>query len=730
MSNKKLILIVVSSVWINTVFANPELSYQVVEQPITIDSPRIGINLGDWVSWGASQLMVNVLKNPGFEGIIDRAIVIVKNSTALSFSDDMNWTKRSDGFWSGAQFDIRTGLKAGTQGTLFNSSSAGKDGLPEFSVTGRAPQLQSDDVVSLTRIDDTDLPSQWWFSKDLLPGQLSVITSEKRPGSPGVRTLAIKPKSEKPVEIFSYLDAIGDRAGKLLPVNGEWKLRFWMRQTESNAKLTIRFQRNGSQPFFQETFQPTSEWQIYERSFKAHDVGASGTLQLSLLGEGTNGLILLDDIELGAAPTKADANPIFRSELITALKRLNPGYLRDWQGQLGDTFENRIAPTFARRPTRYRPDENSTFSYSLPDFFQLVRNVDAQPWIIIPPTFNDQELQNLGAYLTEQIKKYDFKEMLVEFGNENWNQTFRPAGIPDYSMHGAAATRAFKYLLIGAKNHPAIKTIVNGQYVNPWLSLKILDSVENANALAIAPYFLFTLNKTDNILSTLFKQDDFFKEAFTGTQSRDKELMIYEVNLHTTSGDAPATMRDIATTSSAAGAALAKRLLTAINLGVKRQCVYTLAQYDAFIESNQGQQDLVKLWGVVRDLGGTQLLRPTGLAMSMINEVLPADIHDLKSLDQATDKDITLTAFHNQNGWGLTAVSAKPDKQKINVHFPNQKPKQLWRILRLDSSSPEANNEKDENVRIKEEQITSQTDTFEVIIPPYGLIVALPVKTL
>jgi hypothetical protein len=720
---KKPAILILCAFFLSSVEADTGLQFQVDPQAMTSNSPRLGINLGDWSAWGASQLPINVLKNPGFEGIIDRAIIIVKAADAFGFSDNTVWTQRPDGFWAGAQYDVRSGAQAGTQGVLFDSLAVGKQKLPEFIVTGKAPALLPGDVVSLTRVNDKELPSQWWFSKDLLPGQLTVVSNDKRPGSPGVRALALKPLPGKPVEILSYLDAIGDRAGKLLPIKGIWKLCFWMRQTEPGAKITVSFRRlNGGEAFYQETFQPTAQWQVFERSFNAQDNGAPGTLELSLRSEGNNGSIVLDDMELGSVSGSNASS--FRPELLTVLKQLQPGYLRDWQGQLGDTFKNRAAILFARRASRYRPGEESSFSYNLEEFFQLAQAVGSQPWIIVPPTMGDQELRKLGQYLSSQIKAFHFKEMLVEFGNENWNSVFRPAGIPDYKAHGEAATRAFQQLMKGAKNHPAIRTIVNGQYVNPWLSLKFLDGVPNAHALAVAPYFLFKLDETDNLLTALFEQDDFYTETMAATLTRGKELMIYEVNLHTTLGNASSTTRELATTSSAAGAALARRLMTALNLGVKRQCLYTLAQYDAFIEPSPDKREIVKLWGVVRDLGDTQRFRPTGLVMAMLNQVLPADIHKVNSLDADVDKNITLTAFHNTKGWALAAVSAKAYQQKITIHFPG-KQQQLWRVLRLDSPSPTASNENNENVRIKEEHMISQNDTISLTIPAYGFVVML-----
>ncbi len=64
-------------------------------------APRIGLNLADWSTWGAAQFMANVLKNPGFEGVIDRTLVIVSQADFRGFSDDTSWTGRPDGFWAG-----------------------------------------------------------------------------------------------------------------------------------------------------------------------------------------------------------------------------------------------------------------------------------------------------------------------------------------------------------------------------------------------------------------------------------------------------------------------------------------------------------------------------------------------------------------------------------------------------------------------------------------------------
>jgi hypothetical protein len=168
---------------------------------------------------------------------------------------------------------------------------------------------------------------------------------------------------------------------------------------------------------------------------------------------------------------------------------------------------------------------------------------------------------------------------------------------------------------------------------------------------------------------------------------------------------------------------LAKRLLTALNLGVKRQCLYQLSQYDSFLEQ-QGNRELVKLWGIMRDLGSPQRFRPTGLAMSMLNQALPADVYLIKSQDSNLDKAIILTAFHNKNkkSWAIAAVSAKPNRQEITVNFPVQKQKLAWSVLHLKGSSPFSNNENAEDVLVVEEQITSDENKVSLILQPFEFV--------
>lgn len=54
---------------------NAPVQLKFPNSPTQRDVPRIGLNMGGWTFYGAEQIMSNVLKNPGFEGRIDRIVL-------------------------------------------------------------------------------------------------------------------------------------------------------------------------------------------------------------------------------------------------------------------------------------------------------------------------------------------------------------------------------------------------------------------------------------------------------------------------------------------------------------------------------------------------------------------------------------------------------------------------------------------------------------------------------
>lgn len=721
------LLVVASSV----VSAAETVSLQVEPTVKIKDVQRFGVNLGTWTSWGAEQLAANILKNPGFEGISDRAIVIVKSVGGRRFTDDAAWLARSDGFWIGARYDIRTGPAAGSTGRIIDSRRAGRGGLPEFITEDEIPALTPGDVVSLTRQSDSQLPTQWWIAEDSR-GQVTTIRGRTRPGSPGVRALLLTAVPKRPAQITSHLDTIAERAGIMLPVTGPWRFSFWARLDSGAPTLTVVFRRHGALPFFSQTLTLTPEWRQYEFSFPTTDANTPAALELSFRTSEEPGRILLDDVELGAVQTPTDQAPVsaFRAEVVETLQRLRPGYLRDWQGQLGDTLENRLAAPFARRASRYRPDGliGVDYGYSLPEFLDLCVRVGARPWLIVPTTFSDDELVGLGRFLRERTAMDHFPEILLEFGNENWNAIFRPGGIALPRMHGEVADRAFRKIREGAGLTMPLRMVVNGQHANPPYALDFATLTPSADALAVAPYILSSLQAGLSLsarLTALFGGDEGRLQTIAqGLQAADKDLAIAEVNLHTLGGSAPPQERDQLTAGAASGSALAKTLLDALALGARRQCVYVLTGYETNLQETPGS---TKLWGIVRDLGATRRLRPTGLAVAMLNQAVAGDLYNIHTADSRARESMSVGVFRSEHGWSAALVSSAPFSRTVSLHFPASLPDQPpRRLLRLDTSDPEATNEIHEDVRVLEETVTPQGTTVTVSLPAWGLVVLLP----
>lgn len=695
--------------------AGEPLRLRVAATAATKAVPRVGVNLGTWSAWGAEQLMANVLKNPGFEGTIDRAVVRVSSVRESRFADDDKWLARPDGFWVGGSYDVRTGQAAGRVGTLVDSRARGPDGLPQMRSESAIEGLAPGDVVVLTRVSDDGPPANWTLPA---PSVGRVRPSDDvRPASPGRRSLSLEARPGAPVEVVSWLDSIGERGGRMLPLDGPWRLSIWARG-EAGAKLTVSVKRVGTQPLLERTVSPGTVWTEETFDFAGRDAGAAAALEVRLTAR--DGPVRLDDVGLAS---RREGGGAFRVEVLEVLERLSPGLLRDWQGQLGDTLENRLAPPLARRASRYRPEGAADFGYSIPEVLDLCRRVGAKPWIVVPPAFSDAEWRGLGRFLATSAR--DLGEVVVELGNENWNPTFRPGGVADPAAHGALATRGFRLLREAVGGLPVLRLAVNGPHADPDRALAFSGFASGRDLLAVAPYVLHSLAPglpPEHRLDALFEGDGGrLARVAAGLREPGVELAVAEVNVHALGGTAPAGERGPVVAGAAAGSAVARRLLEGALLGARRQCVWSLAGFQAFTSARA----LAPLFGVARDLGPTRRLRPSGLALSILNAALPADIHRVDCERGSRARDVTVVAFRNASGWSLVAASAEASAVDVEVTLPREG-KRPARILVLRAATPLATNEDAELVTVGESPLPAAGDVLRFTVPARGLVAAVP----
>lgn len=705
-------------------FASP-ISLEVDPVPIKESPSRIGINLGQWKTWGGEQYGKNLIQLPGFEGEIDRLIVFVTRSNKNSFSDEKH-NAYSDGLWNGAKWEIRTGTSQGKKGFVKKSTKSGADGFPQYFSETPLPPLEKDDVIVLTKQTPGDIGRFWNFSKEH-KSKISLDPTKSRPESPGSQSLLISPARNEKIAMSYYLDHLGKTAGKLIKIEGPWHFSIWLKAENEKGRITASFRRTNDTPkFFQKQIFPTTEWKKYSIDFIAKDTGNPALLDLKLEGEGAK--IWVDDIFLG--PVQDDNDTAFREEVIDALKELRPSVIRTKE-YLGDTFDNRIAPPFERKywihRLRGRDTGSTIFAFSYQEFLDLCEEVNANPWFIIPTTSSNEKYFQFGEFLAEYANTNRFSEVVLEFGNENWNSMFRPQAFswPHMDEHGLVAQGAFQNIIAGSNGTVSLNTMVNGQHVSPGKSFAYLDSTPNADTLAVAAYFMGSLNKDtpdSEILKKLFQDDPGkLKEAYDGTRERGKSFGIYEVNLHTSQGNAPSNKRDRVVAGAASGAALAKRLLYCLKLGADPIAVFNLAQFDS---KAWDISDSVKLWGITRTFGPPMRFRPTGLAMVMLNRVISGDMYDINPIDSSSKTDkLTVAAFKPSDMWTAAIVSENEKPIELEILFPDDGHPMPTTYQILKSATPFETNEIDENVTIAEKTLETDNRTARFSIPAWGFVV-------
>ncbi len=680
--------------------------------------PRYGLNLGGSGTWGAEQLRANVLANPGFEAVIDRTLFILQTANGTRLIDDAAWLVRPDGFWSGGHINVRTGAAAGQSGNVLDSYRQAGNGPTALLLDTAIPNLGTGDVISVQRVDPLQPAPLWW------PGQGRVANApdDPRPGSPGQQSVRLLATPGHPAELLHYLDNIAERAGRLLPVTGTWRFELWARSAEDHGRLHINFNRSGHRPYLDHDISLTSEWQKYTFDIHAENDEAAGVLTLGITA--ADGEVRIDDAYLGEADPAAGG---FRRDVVATLKTLHPGFLRDWQGQLGDTLTNRFASEWQHHPVRYRPGDNEVqFHYGIPDFLALCAAVDAQPWLVAPTTFDDEEWRQFGHDLRVAADRYGFHDVMVEFGNENWNPLFRPAGIPNAVTHAAAADRAFRLLREGSGGDSRLHTVVNAQFVNPDSPKQIGAASRMADRVAVAPYFLYRLNAgislNDAVANALAEDGDLIQREARTAQAQGKRLAVYEENFHTTLGNADADTRNAVVTGAASGPALARRLLQGTLAGVREQAVYTFSGFDNYLqeESAQKEKGLVRLWGVTRDLASVDRLRPTGLALALLNRVAG---NGARTVACAGSPCAGLTAV-SYGGTRLALVSARAEASQIQVAIPCSGG--TLQLDVLDGSHPERNNENTAQVHIAESRINCTNQLVTFTLPAYSLAALHP----
>ena len=750
----------------------------VVEDDVLLeDVKKLGVNLGKHDQYGASQLLKNVITNPGFEaGEFATLLFVDEGASDGTFQQDnwqVSWNSarigQSEGFWDGAEYEVLLGETAGQQGVVERFRHDNDRYTFDVSNSGGRAFADEDLVVLRQPVAG--------FEGDR--HQLAVADpNETRPDSPGTQSLKLLPVASGFNASHRYfMDSFwrdGDTtAGKLLVIEGNWRFEVWARGARNGDALGVTFEREGERTFFSEAFPLSTAWQKYVYEFyvppgtdPVDTPGPNNLLALNLVIPNSAEAVWIDDIGL----TRRDyTNPtVFTDKVVAALEELEPGIIRNWGNQLGSSLENQLAEPWARKTTGHSPRAATplTWDYSLHEFLELCQLVGAEPWYVIPPTWTDDEYVSLMAYLGApagsniwgnkraelgQVAPWTevFPEIHLEFGNELWGGNAGNDPFIGATFRGGIRVGELAGEKIGRMKESSFyeqdrfNFIIGGQFPFPERQGQIEAGSNQHDSLALSPYFgeLETYENDEEIFYPLFSrplQDVTFGKLSQSLDQmrvvrRDTDLAVYEINFHTTEGETELGIRNEFVTGVNGGLALPLYMLTYQKmLGVQNQAAFVLSQHSF----RMGSGEYVRMWGLLRDMESTGLKRPTWLGLELANDAIRGDL--LRTSHGGADPKYTQApinaitgpvqlpllqsfAYRDGDDYALLLLNLDlTEEMTVIVQSPTT-PDPNALVHQLASDSIYDNNESAENVTVETIQLSDFSQSYELVLPPHSL---------
>jgi hypothetical protein len=717
---------------------------RVTSQVILPGVTRLGINLGEQNYYDSGQMVRNLLyRNPGFEGMAYRSILHCIAAGPSNCTDTRHSFTWPAGFWDGASFEVLDGAAAGRRGTVKASAPSG--GGFGLTLDGAGPAIGAGDWLAVSKEFPGDPVSGWW-PKAQGGARFDAERKDLSPETQGRQALRIEASGPgQSVELKSYFDSMDVTFVRL---RGRYRLSFRAKSLAGSRTLHAHVRRiiNGKADYLEQDFQLTPAWADYHAEFSAAEgAGPAGPVEAGFSVDGAS--LLLDDVDLEQVGGDAANKTAFRDEVLQTLRQLRPGVLRlmSSHAQLGSTIDNLLAPPLARQRPGFAVWQTTMedIPVGIPEFLELSQEVGAEPWIVAPTAMSADEARKLAEYLAGSAATPGgalrasagrrepwtraFKTIHIELGNETWNGIFQGETIDDPDAYGRRADRVFRALRASAGADAAqFDLVVGGQAANPWRSGEVLKTAQAANSLAIAPYLMESVTRwasDDELYGPLLAQPEQMSRDGVVQQTQaaagGRQLAVYEVNLHSTQGTAPADMLDRLTPSAAAGVAVAGHMLRMMrDHGVRDEMLFSLPQF----EFKRADGTPVRLWGSVVTMGDDGRARPQLLAESLANHAIRGNLVKVEvsgenpTHDQPEGNDgFRLNGMHEidaygfQDGkWhGLVVFNyGLHQARRVSIDAAGLKSNPDAKLWRLVSHGPGSTNEEQVQVTIKEERLS------------------------
>ncbi len=662
---------------------------------------RLGINLSFQTFYDSGQMTKNlVFRNPGFEGEIYQSTIRCASGTATTCIDENPYSAWPDAFWNGAvvEFFYGKALYRVEFVTSFTGANGTTGGKFVFGGTGIVP-APGDYMIVRMKVPG-NAAAGWWTNKSG-SGAIATNMSDLPIGTTGKQTIALAaPGAADSASVASYFDSTAGHT--FVALNGTYQLSFKAKGTGGSNTIALNLQRAGLASYLNQDVKLTTNWDTYTLTFNASETGLSpGTVGLTFATKGQDSF-LLDDVSLIQSNSDPANITAFRDPVVNALKTLNPGVLRFWAYQLGDTLDNLIASPFARQRAGYSAWATSqdSISYGLGEFLQLCETIGADPWIVVPSTFSSPEASNLIEYLSGSTSTpygakraagghsapwvSSFSKIHLEFGNEAWNGGFKGGSIEYSAPYGQRAQTLFGAMRSNsAYISSAFDLVLGGQAAWPSRNQDIQNNCYNNDTFALAPYMMNrvdTYSNPENLFGPMFAEAEAFQTPSGTAEGIANGLMLqnvqalqasqhpvpialYEMNLSTTEGSISQEALNVFASSLGAGLAVVDNMLQQMRQGVMTQSMFALQQ-NQFVRPDG---KTVPLWGSVIDMGVTDRRRPQFLALQLANQAIGSNSVMLKTThsgadptwDQPLVNTVQLTGAHYLQSFAFSSGSQR-----------------------------------------------------------------------
>jgi hypothetical protein len=777
---------------------------------------RIGVNVGNQGQYGESDFMQNMLDNPGFEIGQECWAWIVGGTHSSSGFNTTNDNGEASGFWNGASGSVRAGTSAGASFTVGTFTGGGS-----FTCSGSCPTLNTNDVVAACKSGAnvammTGSAGGWGLGSD---GKVTISTAQKLEGASSLAYDVSAGGSESASFGWDTATTVGgvcsdnmtpctaanqaadcaaplsgvcsvapySNAGPWHPVKGSFEISLYALAsgTSGSPTVSVSLVRSGGTNV-SHTFTLTNDgaWHQYVYPFTGTDTAASAKNVLIYTQTASNGSaqtgakIYVDDVYLGRAEASATG---FRDEVLTTLQTLNPGSLRYMipltLDQNDANFEGPVNCTpgataaggcdFLKGPSSDYTGNGSFqwgWYFASQDMYALANAVNAVPWVSIPNTFSDADLQQFARNACVAMSTYNFPSMWIEQSNEDWNGAGPGAKFDAHGQYyGEVAGRNFSVIASQANTTCAslasrIHYVIGNQTCNDGVVFEALagaaaagypipntaqygadDATYNAGGSTIGSIlasFSGSLSSQAAQYATFFAEypPDVLFGGSSNCLATDQSVLgsnntisAYEtgVGANALSGGGSSEQSYLSQAGFPSAMWMPEAWLLGMQALMPIQNAFTFAQ----VEFSQYSGFYNPAWGIIHDLDsdfGTPFphIRPVGLGMSVMNSAIGGSYYPV---DTSAMANVYANAFENAGNWSAVLTNGNNANVRITLQFPatGTLPASAKTVLYTNGLTD--NNEDTNSVKIAPLPggISISGNTITLTLPPFS-VVALP----